>query len=140
MTDNQLATDVETDSPGRAARVGLWLGPTLAIGALMLPLAGLPWEAHLVLALLVLMATWWITEALPVAVTALLPIVAIPLIGIEVSINPRGQLVCATEGLCRDATAMAPEFIRTLGLGDLGAYYSSPIVLLYIGTHDEVYR
>ena len=35
MTDNQLATDVETDSPGRAARVGLWLGPTLAIGALI---------------------------------------------------------------------------------------------------------
>jgi sodium-dependent dicarboxylate transporter 2/3/5 len=133
MTDNQRVTDVEQESLGRAARIGLWLGPTLAIGVLMLPLAGLAWKAHLVLALLVLMATWWITEALPLAVTALLPIIAIPLIGIEVSINPRGQLVCATEGLCRDAGAAAPELIRRLGLGDLGAYYSSPIVLLYIG-------
>ena len=105
MTDNQRVTDVEQESLGRAARIGLWLGPTLAIGVLMLPLAGLAWKAHLVLALLVLMATWWITEALPLAVTALLPIIAIPLIGIEVSINPRGQLVCATEGLCRDAGA-----------------------------------
>jgi sodium-dependent dicarboxylate transporter 2/3/5 len=133
MTDNQPATDSEQDSPGRAARVGLWLGPMLAIGVLMLPLGGLAWEAHLVLGLLVLMATWWITEALPLAATALLPIIALPLIGIDVSVSARGQLVCATEGLCRDAAAEAPEFIRTLGVGDLGAYYSSPIVLLYIG-------
>jgi len=113
--------------------MGLWLGPALAIGALMLPLAGLAWEAHLVLALLILMATWWITEALPLAATALVPIIAIPLMGIEVSVSARGQLVCATEGLCLGGYPETPDFIRTLGLGDLGAYYSNPIVLLYVG-------
>ena len=120
-------------APGRAARVGLWLGPTLAIGTLMLPLAGLAWEARLVLALLVLMATWWITEALPLAATALLPIIALPLIAIEVTVNARGQLACATKGACLNAFETPPALVRTLGLGDLGAYYSNPVVLLYIG-------
>jgi di/tricarboxylate transporter len=57
----------------------VWLGPLLAVGAYALPTPGLANEAHVVLALLVLMATWWITEAIPLAATALLPIVAIPL-------------------------------------------------------------
>lgn len=120
-------------STGAAARVGLWLGPALAIASLLIPLAGLAWEARLVLALLLLMATWWITEALPLAATALLPIIAVPLIGIEVGTDARGRLACATEGLCRDALADPLVNERLLNLGDLGTHYSNPIVLLYIG-------
>ncbi len=118
---------------GRVARVGLWLGPLLAVGAYLLPTPGLAHEAKLVLALLVLMATWWITEAIPLAATALLPIVAIPLIGIDVTVTARGTLACATEGLCLAAFETAPGAIRPMGLGDLGTYYSNPVVLLYIG-------
>ena len=118
---------------GRTAQVGLLLGPVLALGILALPIAGLAWEGRLVLALLVLMGTWWVTEAIPLAATALLPIIAIPLIGIEVTVGGRGQLVCATDGVCLQGFSEAPAFVRTLGLGDLGAYYSNPVVLLYIG-------
>ena len=66
---------------GPGARLGLLLGPALALGVLALPIGGLAWDGHLVLAMLVLMATWWITEAIPLAATALVPIVVIPLIG-----------------------------------------------------------
>jgi sodium-dependent dicarboxylate transporter 2/3/5 len=120
-------------STGAAARVGLWLGPVLAAASLLLPLTGLAWEARLVLALLVLMATWWITEALPLAATALIPIIAVPLIGIDVGMDGRGRLVCATEGFCHDALAGPLANERVLNLGDLGAHYSNPVVLLYIG-------
>jgi sodium-dependent dicarboxylate transporter 2/3/5 len=132
MSDAITAND-PTPAPGAGARIGLALGPVLAIGVLMLPIGGLAWDAHLVLAMLVLMATWWVTEAVPLAATALIPIIVIPLIGIDVTVGGRGQLVCATEGACIEALGAAPEFVRTLGLGDLGAYYSNPIVLLYIG-------
>jgi sodium-dependent dicarboxylate transporter 2/3/5 len=132
MSDAIPAND-PTPAPGAGARIGLALGPVLAIGILMLPIGGLSWDAHLVLAMLVLMATWWVTEAIPLAATALIPIIVIPLIGIDVTVGARGQLQCATEGACIEALGAAPEFVRTLGLGDLGAYYSNPVVLLYIG-------
>ncbi len=61
---------------------------------LLLPApAGLPDEAWTVVAVGVLMITWWITEAIPVPATALVPIVALPLLGIL----PAGQ-VTATYG------------------------------------------
>jgi len=119
-------------STGRVARIGLWLGPVLALLLLVVPMPDLAWEAHLVLGLLVLMATWWITEALPLAATALVPIIAVPLIGIDVGTDARGRLVCATEGLCRNGLTEPLANERLLNLGDLGAHYANPIVLLYI--------
>jgi sodium-dependent dicarboxylate transporter 2/3/5 len=131
MTDTQTPDE---GGPSRAARIGVFLGPVLAGLSLLIP-AGpdLAMEARLVLALLILMATWWITEALPLAATALLPIIALPLIGIEVGYDARGRLACATEGLCQDALAAPLASPRLLNLGDLGAHYSNPVVLLYIG-------
>jgi len=130
---NQFQPDEIAGTTGRAARIGLWLGPLLAIVSLLPPISGLAWEARLVLGLLVLMATWWITEALPLAATALLPIIAVPLIGIDVGTDARGRLVCATDGLCRGAITDPLANERMLNLGDLGAHYANPIVLLYIG-------
>ncbi len=46
------------------------------------PPAGMPPEAMHVAALATLMATWWITEAIPIPATALLPIVLLPLLGV----------------------------------------------------------
>ncbi len=64
-------------------RAGLIGGPLLGLG---LWFAGAPegldprgWAAVCVL---VVMVTWWISEALPVAATALLPLVALPTLGI----------------------------------------------------------
>jgi solute carrier family 13 (sodium-dependent dicarboxylate transporter), member 2/3/5 len=70
-------------SPRRTAdSVGLWLGPLLAAGTLLLPL-GLPDPAaQRTAAVAVLMAVWWLTEALPISATALIPLVAFPGLGI----------------------------------------------------------
>lgn len=68
---------------GRRQRIGLWLGPALFITLLILPPPGeLSPEAWRVAALGLLMATWWISEAIPIPATGLLPIVALPLLGV----------------------------------------------------------
>ncbi|MEZ4437267.1 MAG: SLC13 family permease [bacterium] len=71
------------DGTTSAARVGRWLGPALAVGVMLLPSGeGLSPGAHRLAAVTALMATWWMTEALPVAVVSLLPLVLFPLLGI----------------------------------------------------------
>jgi solute carrier family 13 (sodium-dependent dicarboxylate transporter), member 2/3/5 len=70
-------------TPSIRARVGLLLGPTLfAIVLLSPPPLGVPEPAWRVAAVTMLMATWWVTEAIPLAATALLPLVLFPLLGI----------------------------------------------------------
>lgn len=66
-----------------AKRIGLWLGPLLFVVVyfLMRP-AGLPLAGTAVLAATAWMAVWWTTEAIDIAVTALLPIVLFPLLGV----------------------------------------------------------
>jgi len=64
-------------------RTGLVLGPVLFVIALTLPPpAGVPDPAWRVAAVTMLMATWWVTEAIPLAATALLPLVLFPLLGV----------------------------------------------------------
>jgi len=65
-----------------SARIGLVLGPTLFVLTLLFfhP-EGLSKEANAILASTLWIAVWWITEAIPIAVTALLPIVLFPLTG-----------------------------------------------------------
>ncbi len=74
-----------TTSDGRSThqKVGLFLGPALA---LMMMFSAAPeglsesgWSAASVG---VLMAVWWATEAVPIAVTALIPLVLFPLLGV----------------------------------------------------------
>lgn len=72
------------DGRSRSQVVGLFLGPALL---LIMLLAGgpdaLPATAWITAAIGVLMAVWWATEAVPIAVTALLPIVLFPMFGVE---------------------------------------------------------
>jgi sodium-dependent dicarboxylate transporter 2/3/5 len=66
-----------------AARLGLWGGLLLfAIMLLVAPPEGMPIAAWRTTALVVLMACWWMTQALPLTATALLPFLAFPLFGI----------------------------------------------------------
>lgn len=62
--------------------VGLVLGPiSFVLILLFFHPAGLSKEANAVLAATAWIAIWWITEAIPIAVTALLPIVLFPISG-----------------------------------------------------------
>ncbi|TGY87752.1 DASS family sodium-coupled anion symporter [Marinicauda algicola] len=71
------------DRPALYQRVGLYLGPAAALAVLAgFSPEGLPREAALVAAVGLLMAIWWATEAIPVAVTAFLPLVALPILGV----------------------------------------------------------
>ncbi len=64
-------------------KIGLILG-ALLFTLLLLPdpPEGMTPEGMMVAALAALMATWWITEAIPIPATALLPIVLLPLLGV----------------------------------------------------------
>ena len=73
---------------GQAARVrtiGLLVGPLAALAVYFaLPGAesGLAHSGRAVAAICTLMATWWMTEALPLAAASLLPLVLLPLLGV----------------------------------------------------------
>jgi sodium-dependent dicarboxylate transporter 2/3/5 len=62
----------------------LWLGLVLFAAVLALPSPeGLNREAQAAAAVAVLMAVWWITETVDIAVTAFLPIPLFPLLGVQ---------------------------------------------------------
>ena len=64
-------------------KVGLVLGGFLFLLMTMLPApAGLPPAAWHTAAVGVLMAVWWVTEAIPIPATALLPLALFPLLGV----------------------------------------------------------
>ena len=66
-----------------AKRIGFWLGiAAFAVTALLPAPGSMPQSAWLVAGLVVWMAVWWMTEALPLTATALLPFLVLPLSGI----------------------------------------------------------
>jgi len=83
MTDKAQMQPAQGDGPARPAyRVWIlrFLGLALALGVwLALGAAtGLSADGRIIAAIGTLMAVWWISEALPLSVTSLLPIVLIP--------------------------------------------------------------
>jgi sodium-dependent dicarboxylate transporter 2/3/5 len=64
-------------------KVGLWLGPLVGIALILLPhpeaMSPPAWRTAVAG---IWMAIWWCTEAVPVAVTAILPLALFPLLGI----------------------------------------------------------
>lgn len=76
------------NTPDRSLRqkIGLVLGLALFVGILVLPApTGMQPEAQRAAAVAVLMATWWISEAISIAMTSLLPLVLFPALGIMAS-------------------------------------------------------
>ena len=76
-------TMAESQSPySNSKRTGLILGPLLFIVTILfVHPSGLSPQANAVLACTLWVAVWWITEAIPIAVTSLLPIILFPLSG-----------------------------------------------------------
>ena len=66
-----------------AQRIGFWLGLAAFAVTALLPAPGtMPQPAWIVAGLVVWMAVWWMTEALPLTATALLPFLVLPLSGV----------------------------------------------------------
>ncbi len=69
-------------SGGKSQTVGLWLGAASFILLMVLPVdPGNAPASHLA-AVALLMAVWWVSDAIPLFATALLPLVLFPLLGI----------------------------------------------------------
>lgn len=78
-----IPSPADDQGPELRPRVGLWLGPLAFLFILFfLELDPQNPAATRMAAIVALMAIWWITEAIPLAATALLPIVLFPLMGI----------------------------------------------------------
>ena len=71
------------DASRPAQRVGLWAGGIVFVLLLLLPapegLTPVGWRTA---AAVTLMAIWWMTEAIPIPATALIPLVLFPILGI----------------------------------------------------------
>ncbi|MFT4861564.1 MAG: sodium-dependent dicarboxylate transporter 2/3/5 [Pseudohongiellaceae bacterium] len=83
MTQAVAPTPTLRESDSMRSRIGLYLGP--AVFLFVLFFVDLDPQNPLVtrmVAIVALMAIWWITEAIPLAATALLPIVLFPIMGI----------------------------------------------------------
>ena len=99
--------------------IGLVLGPALSILMLLVgPPAGLPEIAWVTAALLVLMAIWWATEAIPIPATSLLPLFVLPV---------AAGIVGHTD------SGIDPAILGELSPKRIGASYADHIVLLLLG-------
>ncbi len=68
---------------GTRQRMGLFLGPLALITLLAFPAPdGMKPQAWAVAGVALFMAIWWVTEAIPIPATALLPIVLFPVLGV----------------------------------------------------------
>ncbi|BES70325.1 DASS family sodium-coupled anion symporter [Marinobacter nanhaiticus D15-8W] len=81
--DENSAQSRERKGLSRAQVAGFILGPLFLVMTLLLPPpAQMPEEAWRAAGLMLLMATWWSTETIPIPATALIPICLIPALGL----------------------------------------------------------
>ncbi|MBR3499368.1 MAG: DASS family sodium-coupled anion symporter [Selenomonadaceae bacterium] len=71
-SDAKKIHEAEQAFERRRRTFGLIAGPILAAAVMLTPIDALTLEAHKLLAIMVLVALWWITEPVPIPVTSLL--------------------------------------------------------------------
>ncbi len=78
-----MGEQVLTGAPAsKASRIGFWIGLAAFAATLAFPApTDMPLEAWHVAGLVAWMAAWWMTEAIPLTATALLPFVVLPFAG-----------------------------------------------------------
>lgn len=81
-----ISTELAEDKAGGAVhmrRTGYFLGPALAVAIwLTAPPAGMSVAAWQIVGLAAWMTSWWITEAVPIPATSILPPIVMPLLGV----------------------------------------------------------
>ncbi|MFM1895876.1 MAG: SdcS: sodium-dependent dicarboxylate transporter [Pseudomonadota bacterium] len=126
-TDNPGPNPTDDVSQTLRSRVGLWLGPLVFILILVFvdldP--GNPLATRMA-AVVVLMAIWWISEAIPIPATALLPLVLFPLLGImRGGVVDAGSRVVAAPGT--DMSTLQVMY------NSVAAQYMDWIIFLFLG-------
>ena len=92
MSQEALAVKRAEQAFDRKRRtIGLFGGPILALLVFFTPIAGLTLEAHKLLAIMVLVAIWWITEPVPIPVTSLIG----PTLAVVTGVVPAGTAFAA---------------------------------------------
>ncbi|MFT4886675.1 MAG: sodium-dependent dicarboxylate transporter 2/3/5 [Pseudohongiellaceae bacterium] len=137
MTISVKLPEAKLASPGKEPdslrpRIGLWLGPLAFLGILLfLDLDPQNPAATRMVAIVALMAIWWITEAIPLAATALLPIVLFPLMGIM-----RGRELPAANRIDLSSASFNGDFSAAdfdIIFPNVANQYMDWIILLFMG-------
>jgi sodium-dependent dicarboxylate transporter 2/3/5 len=120
-----------------AGRWGLWGGLLLFTIMLLAPAPqGMPVPAWYAAAVIALMAAWWMTQALPLTVTALVPFLAFPLLGITSATETAASYYSPILFLVLGGAIVALAIERTglhrrLALGIVSRGGSTPGALLF---------
>ena len=114
------------------SKIGLWLGPLVFVYMLLFvdldP--GNPAVTRMA-AIILLMAIWWITEAIPLFATALLPIVLFPLMGIM-----RGRELSAARQIDLETATFTNGFSASdfdIIFPNVANQYMDWVILLFMG-------
>ncbi len=83
MGQGQSTEEVKFPASGLRKILVRLLGPAIFLVFLLVPITGMGVEARIVSGVALWMAVWWVTEAVPLAITSLLPLVLFPLAGVE---------------------------------------------------------
>src|SRR5512135_551616 len=75
-------TEAEEKFDKARKAIGFILGPVLGLIIYFLPIEGLTWEAHTLLAIVAFTATWWICEPIPIPATSMLAPTLCALLGV----------------------------------------------------------
>lgn len=124
---------VETQEPTpMRSRIGLWLGPSVFVFVLLfVELDPANPLVTRMAAVILLMAIWWITEAIPLSATAMLPIVLFPLLGIM-----RGRLVPADNQIDFESASLRNGLTPSdldIVFPNVAGQYMDWIILLFLG-------
>ncbi|WP_087007179.1 DASS family sodium-coupled anion symporter [Gulosibacter sp. 10] len=122
--DPNRGREIDFQSPGERAPgitkrsnttrwIGFALGLVLALAAFFLLPQEMPHNARLTAATALLMACWWMSEALPIPATALMPLVIFPTLS-EALPDEEGELV-------------------RIGFDSVGASYGNNVIFLFLG-------
>ena len=117
----------------RRERWGTWFGPLLFLLSVVIPAPeGLTHEAWLTAGAGLWMAVWWMSEAVPIPITSLLPIVLFPVLGIA----PIGQAAAPYANPL--IYLFMGGFILAIGMEKMGLHKRIALALLRrVGTRPD---